>query len=60
MQDPAIFSSPEYPKLARRQKYLESTIALFDLQQRLPTNLPKCANLLAALTNLAGTRRPRS
>lgn len=30
LQDPGIFSSPEYPKLARRQSYLESTIALFD------------------------------
>jgi peptide chain release factor 1 len=30
LQDPAIFSAPEYPKLARRQKYLEDTVALFD------------------------------
>lgn len=30
LQDPAIFSAPEYPKLAKRQNYLESTIALYD------------------------------
>lgn len=30
LQDPSIFSDPSYPKLARRQNYLESTIALFD------------------------------
>ena len=30
LQDPSIFSDPSYPKLAKRQNYLESTIALFD------------------------------
>lgn len=30
LQDPAIFSAPEYPKLARRISKLEETIALFD------------------------------
>lgn len=30
LQDPAVFSSPSYPKLARRQKYLEDTLSLFD------------------------------
>ena len=30
MQDPGIFSSPEYPKLAKRQSKLESLITLFD------------------------------
>lgn len=30
LQDPAIFSAPEYPKLARRQKQLEDTLTLFD------------------------------
>lgn len=30
LEDPSIFSSPEYPKLAKRQKYLEDTITLFD------------------------------
>lgn len=30
LSDPAIFSAPEYPKIAKRQNYLESTIALYD------------------------------
>ena len=30
LQDSSIFSSPEYPKIAKRQKYLEDTVALFD------------------------------
>ncbi len=30
LQDPAIFSSPDYPKLAKRQNYLESTIGIYD------------------------------
>lgn len=29
LQDPSIFSDPAYPKLAKRQKYLEDTLALF-------------------------------
>ncbi|MCA9337167.1 peptide chain release factor 1 [Candidatus Saccharibacteria bacterium] len=30
LQDPAIFSSKEYPKLARRQSQLEDVLSLFD------------------------------
>lgn len=30
LQDPAIYSDPAYPKLARRQKYLEDTLVLID------------------------------
>jgi peptide chain release factor 1 len=30
LQDPTIFSSKEYPKLAKRRQFLENTIALFD------------------------------
>lgn len=30
LQNPSIFSDPSYPKLAKRQKYLEDTLALFD------------------------------
>jgi peptide chain release factor 1 len=35
LQDSAIFSSPEYPKLARRMSYLEETTALFDEKNHL-------------------------
>ena len=30
LQDPAIFSAPEYPKLAKRQSKLEELVSLFD------------------------------
>ena len=30
LQDPSIFGDPSYPKLAKRQKYLEDTLGLFD------------------------------
>lgn len=33
LQDPGIFSSPEYPKLARRQSQLEDLLNLFDRRQ---------------------------
>ncbi len=29
LQDPGVFSTPAYPKLARRQSYLENTLSLF-------------------------------
>lgn len=35
LQDPAIFSSKEYPKLAKRQQALESIIRLFDERHEL-------------------------
>lgn len=35
LQDPAIYSDPSYPKLAKRQSELESVIALFDKKQAL-------------------------
>lgn len=35
LQDPAIFSDSSYPRLARRQKYLETTIDLFDARLKL-------------------------
>ncbi len=34
-QDPAIFSDPSYPKLARRRSFLESILALFDARKKL-------------------------
>lgn len=30
LNDPAIFSTPEYPKIAKRQSYLETTIGYYD------------------------------
>ncbi len=38
LQDPAIFSSPKYPKLAKRQSELEKTINLFDRVNKLKSD----------------------
>ena len=35
LEDTAIFSTPEYPKIAKRQKYLADTLALFDQLDKL-------------------------
>lgn len=35
LQDPGVFSSPEYPKLAKRQNQLETILELFDAVHRL-------------------------
>lgn len=53
LQDPAIFSDPEYPKLARRQKQLESTISLFDLQQVLTSQLADAREMANGTDELA-------
>lgn len=37
LQDPTIFSSPEYPKVAKRQSKLEALLALFDEHHSLAT-----------------------
>ena len=38
LQDPAIFSSPRYPKLAKRQSELEKTLGLFDVITKLKSD----------------------
>lgn len=35
LEDPSIYSSKDYPKIAKRQKYLEDTLKLFDDLSRL-------------------------
>jgi peptide chain release factor 1 len=35
LQDPAVFSTPQYPKLARRKSQLDGIVALFDTRKRL-------------------------
>ncbi len=35
LEDTAVFSTPEYPKLAKRLSYLQDTLALFDKKNRL-------------------------
>ncbi|HPD99037.1 peptide chain release factor 1 [Candidatus Saccharibacteria bacterium] len=53
LNDTAIFSSPEYPKLAKRQNYLESTIALYDDYIAAQEQLTEAKELLSSGGDLA-------
>lgn len=48
LQDPGIFSSPEYPKLAKRQSKLEAIINLFDEFHYLADARRQASDLLAS------------
>lgn len=48
LSDPAIFSSKEYPKLAKRQRELETLIALFDTRASLLKRRTEAEELLAS------------
>ena len=48
LQDPGIFSSPEYPKLAKRQSKLESIISLFDEYHQLTDGRKQAKELIAS------------
>lgn len=45
LQDPSIFSDPSYPKLAKRQKYLEDTLALFKERRQLQDDYKQASEL---------------
>jgi peptide chain release factor 1 len=47
LQDPGIFSSPEYPKLAKRQSKLETLITLFDKHHQLHHAREQAEEMLA-------------
>lgn len=53
LQDPAIFSSKEYPKLAKRQKFLEETLALFDERQQVRKEIAEAAEMAKGEGELA-------
>jgi peptide chain release factor 1 len=53
LKDPAVFSSPEYPKIAKRQSKLEQIIHLYDEQQNLNKQLVDTQELIAAGGELA-------
>lgn len=53
LQDPSIYSDPSYPKLARRQKYLEDTLALIDESVRLASELKASQEMIAGGGELA-------
>lgn len=48
LQDSAIFSDARYPKLARRQKYLEDTLQLFNQLETLEKEIADARNLAEA------------
>jgi peptide chain release factor 1 len=53
LQDPAIFSTPYYPKLAKRSSYLEETIALFDQRNHLQRTYKEAEELAMSGDELA-------
>jgi peptide chain release factor 1 len=53
LEDPSIFSDPSYPKLAKRQNELESTLTLFDDKQRLEAAKESAEELIKAGGELA-------
>lgn len=53
LADPSIYSSPEYPKLAKRQSFLENTINLFNQQKNLTKQLSETKELIQAGGELA-------
>ncbi len=56
LQEPAIFSSKDYPTLARRQGQLEALISLFDQKESLSTQLEEAKSMATdqELAELAG------
>jgi peptide chain release factor 1 len=53
MQDPAIFSSKEYPKLAKRLSYLEEATALFEQRDHLNRSYAEAKELSMSGDELA-------
>lgn len=53
MEDPSIYSDPSYPKLAKRQKYLEDTLTLFGKSTKLENDLNAAKEMIEAGGELA-------
>ncbi|HSX46479.1 MAG TPA: peptide chain release factor 1 [Patescibacteria group bacterium] len=53
LQDPAIFSAPEYPKIAKRISELEELLALFDERQHLKRTYNEAQELSMGSDELA-------
>lgn len=53
LANPEIFSDPNYPKLAKRQKYLEDTVALYDDLAKTAQNLTDAEELAKSGGELA-------
>lgn len=53
LQDAAIYSDPAYPKLAKRQAYLENIVGLFDEKHRIANEIAQSQVLIAEGGDLA-------
>ncbi len=53
LQDSAVFSTPEYPKLAKRLSYLEETLALFEQREHLKRTYQEAKDLTMSGDELA-------
>ncbi len=53
LSDTAIFSTPQYPKLAKRQSFLETTIGLYDSLVTIEARLSEAKELMASGGELA-------
>lgn len=48
LQDPAVFSTPAYPKLAKRKSQLDDLVALFDERKKLAQQIHQAQELVDA------------
>jgi peptide chain release factor 1 len=46
LQDPSVYSDPSYPKLAKRQAYLDAVITLFDERKKLQQAYKEASEIL--------------
>lgn len=53
LEDPTIFSTPDYPKLAKRLSHVEETLALFDQQNHLKRTYAEAKQLSMGSDELA-------
>jgi peptide chain release factor 1 len=53
LEDPSIYSSPAYPKLAKRRTWLERVVALFDAKKQLASERDQAAQLASGSDELA-------
>jgi peptide chain release factor 1 len=53
LQDPSIYSDPAYPKLAKRQAYLEDVIRLFEKRHALQASYKSASELVNSDDELA-------
>jgi peptide chain release factor 1 len=57
LEDPGVFSSPAYPKLAKRQSQIEKTLDLFEQKSRHESSLAAAQEMIEAGGELADMAR---